>query len=386
MEVRLVLDIAKIEAEWELFEANIEFENSYKWYKNNLSVLSDTIYFFCVYEDEKLQAILPVHKIKKPIVWSFNNPIKFLNGENYHMDISYKSELPDKNYYLVTSPFGFQSGIINLNSFSKEKQIEMLDRLDSFVKIKMQEEKVSELYYLYVKNNAPLSSYYRNDSFQLPIIYDCVANTAWNSFDEFLEHEVVSAKWKSEIRRERRAFEKKKLKIEKIIEFKALANTLARLEGNLLTKYGYQDSVDLAYSENWYIGLNDTYGDKSYVYVVRNAEDKVLGFSLFIEDRNGKRMCAKAAGFDYECLPKNAYAYFNVVYYTPIEEAVKAQINSISFGCEMYEVKVKRGCKLAQYNLLAVFTESSAFHQLYDFDKAKSIYRAYMDKIGGAHA
>lgn len=385
MDIKIINDIGEIAEGWKSIQDNISFELSYDWYRNNLEVLSDDIFYICCFENNKLQVLLPIYHVKKDIIWSFNNPLKFLDGSNYLLNIPFdKSKLLFENqeYFLVTSPFGYQCDFININNCVSNNQKSIIIRaVDAKLKDEMKKRNVNNTFFLYVEENSLMDNFYKNSNFKIPIIYDCIANTNYVNFEDYLKQELYNPKDRREIKREERIFIEKGLKIDRINNFRDYIDILAKLEGNLLCKYGYSDSINFTYSKDWYYRLNKIYGDRSFIFIVKNNNGTIIGFSLFISDKNGKRIAAKATGFDYNLIPKNSYSYFNVVYYKPIRYAIENEVKQISFGCETYKAKIKRGCKLKQYNLICIFNKDSQFKKNYCFNETTQEYLNLMNKI-----
>ena len=68
-----------------------------------------------------------------------------------------------------------------------------------------------------------------------------------------------------------------------------------------------------------------------------------IGLCLALVD--GEDLHLRLAGFDYAAVGSD-FAYFNVVYYEPIEWGIRNGIRSYHFGTGTYRAKTARGCRL----------------------------------------
>lgn len=382
IKIEIIKKIEDIREIWKSLDDKIHFELGYDWYKNNQGVLSEETLYFTMFDKDKIIMIVPVHLVSKEIIWAFNNPIKFINGTNYNLDIELDHPGNEFKYLLITSPFGFKSDFINIDNFeAKDRKRYTEVMLNEIINFKKQEN-YDDIFFLYLNKLGSLQNELLNRRYKtIPIIFDCVANCKYLNFDEYLNSEIESPKQRREIRREIKAFYNAGFKIEIVNEFSNIADKLAYLEGELLVKYGYGKEVDLFYSKNWYKKLDKTYGEQSKVFIVKNEIEEIVGFSLFIFDRDMQSMSAKATGFDYSKIFKNSYCYFNIVYYEPINYAIENKIKRISFGCEMYDVKRKRGCKFEEYYLTFQDEYRKIFKNKERYDLARSMYQNYLEQF-----
>lgn len=82
--------------------------------------------------------------------------------------------------------------------------------------------------------------------------------------------------------------------------------------------------------------------DRSLVFLC-SIRGRPVGFSLFY--RWGRRLFARAAGFDYAATEGSA-AYFNLAFYLPIRRAIEECAESIWWGPASWEAKLLRGARL----------------------------------------
>ncbi|MER6704947.1 GNAT family N-acetyltransferase [Streptomyces fumanus] len=165
---------------------------------------------------------------------------------------------------------------------------------------------------------------------------DCHLPIQWGSFDEYLHS--FSAKRRSSIVRERRAFAEAGVTVERHGPG-VLGPELAALELQWRQKYGRQADLDETVAD--YRKLQEHVGDALSVFVARQR-GRTLGFMTFIVD--GPVWWARFPGFDYS-MAAEVYLYFNLLFYHPIELAIGEGVSSISYSMGSYETKCSRGCR-----------------------------------------
>lgn len=171
----------------------------------------------------------------------------------------------------------------------------------------------------------------RTHSYYLPI--------NWHSFEEYLSS--LKYKTRKNANREIKKLHKNNIKIDRLTEFKEFSTILSRLSSNLLSRY--EEKKTNYYSASFYENLNDNFTKGNAIVFVASKNNKILGYSLFL--RKGKNLDGFRCGFDYQIQEKNDYAYFNLVYYSPIKWAIQEGIKKIYYRYTNDKVKIKRGCK-----------------------------------------
>ncbi|MEE1831708.1 GNAT family N-acetyltransferase [Streptomyces sp. SP17KL33] len=79
------------------------------------------------------------------------------------------------------------------------------------------------------------------------------------------------------------------------------------------------------------------------LFTCRDAGGRLLSAMLAYEW--GQGLYARATATDYESLPRGSFAYFNVVYYEPIEYCLSHGLTSLYFGVGAMDTKRARGCQ-----------------------------------------
>lgn len=111
-------------------------------------------------------------------------------------------------------------------------------------------------------------------------------------------------------------------------------------------------------------------------------EQRPVAFALFYE-YNGVYYL-RPIGFDYSRL-NDEFCYFNLIFYAPIREAIRAGIKAIHYSMESYDAKLGRGCKLR--HLLAYVrplheTAGSLDQFMHLLDRGQ---RAYFSHVADRH-
>jgi hypothetical protein len=67
----------------------------------------------------------------------------------------------------------------------------------------------------------------------------------------------------------------------------------------------------------------------------------VIGYALSVTF--GDTLYVRECGFDHTSVPEKAYAYFNVLLYGPLEQAIAERLTVVDYGMGTLEVKLRRG-------------------------------------------
>ncbi len=123
-------------------------------------------------------------------------------------------------------------------------------------------------------------------------------------------------------------------------EFSSFSATkLTELLQNLNLKYNKDARTSGA---DFFEKINKYAGQKITLFLAKKNND-VVGFSLLF--RQGDFADSWMCGFNYAALTKTDYAYFNLVYYAPIQWAIKEGIRKINFRNSAERAKLESGCE-----------------------------------------
>ncbi len=102
----------------------------------------------------------------------------------------------------------------------------------------------------------------------------------------------------------------------------------------------YNRSIPL--KPDFFQRVKENFGDNAVINIA-TKEEKITGVN--IEFRKGNEAVIGYVGIDYK-YSQNDLTYFNIMYYKPINEAIKDGLKRIYFGKALYKTKSKRGCKI----------------------------------------
>ncbi|MFI2783647.1 hypothetical protein [Streptomyces sp. ALB3] len=137
-----------------------------------------------------------------------------------------------------------------------------------------------------------------------------------------------------------RKFDRAGLRLE-TAPLSACVDELAPLIGQTMDRY--DASLDLAEIRTFLQAQADHLDGLSTVFRVVDAEGGLVGGHIAFAWR--EMLYARVAGFDYT-RTKDAYEYFNAVYYGPLRHMERHGLNALHLGLSAVEAKVRRGARL----------------------------------------
>ena len=75
------------------------------------------------------------------------------------------------------------------------------------------------------------------------------------------------------------------------------------------------------------------------------CEDSLVGFVVLV--KRGDIGYLPWTGIDRKT-PARSGTYFNLVFYRPVEDAIRLRIKTLYFGRALYKTKVRRGCRVCR--------------------------------------
>ena len=165
----------------------------------------------------------------------------------------------------------------------------------------------------------------------------------WSSFDQYLMS--LNCKTRKNIKRELRQCSMNGVEISVVSDFGELSQVLSDLYLNLYCKYYSPDSpyFQYPYYDASFFSSLSRYGADKVVLFVASKNGKVVGFTLCMREK--EVLEGFKCGFDYSACAKNDYAYFNLLFYAPINWAIENGVKEVYYGTGMGESKMKRGCR-----------------------------------------
>jgi uncharacterized protein len=176
----------------------------------------------------------------------------------------------------------------------------------------------------------------------LPMGERCDMPVLWSDFDGYLR--ALPKKYRDEVKREINRMDERGL----VRSFRPLAADepeLLDLRCRLIAKY--DGSVNPADQAAIFDMIREHVKPEDITVFTVTAEDRLLSFSLFIQD--GPEWTVMLTGSAYDD-PDAGYGYFSAMFYQPIEQAPARGVRLLSYGYGTLDAKRRRGCQLSRYH------------------------------------
>jgi predicted N-acyltransferase len=164
-----------------------------------------------------------------------------------------------------------------------------------------------------------------------------VLDIEWSSFDDYLAH--LPRKTRKEFRRQiNRHSESGAVTTGAEVSQSDERRLLALLDGNALR----HSSLPFAFGPGFFEELQRALGPQARIYVTRR-DGAINAVVLVLHE--GRNAYVVAAGVD-QAATRDDYTYFQITYNSPIGDCIAGGCSHVFFGRGMYEIKVRRGCRL----------------------------------------
>jgi len=239
---------------------------------------------------------------------------------------------------ICTTPYGYVSSFVGAEGMANQVDVTkaILEAMDSICEAKQ----IPSLAFLYLPESQFLSTDLAQWGFQRISLYpDCFLDLEWESFDQYVKS--FRSKQRRNIRTEIKRFHSKGLQIQfyESFDLNTWIDELIRLEINVAAKYDHS-VLDSEVFRQWYKQVIGNMLGQARLFVAYK-ESQPVGFTLLLQ--KGNTYYVKLYGLDYDQADQS-FAYFNLVFYAPIQQAIAQGITRIYFGPGGYEAKLKRGC------------------------------------------
>lgn len=250
---------------------------------------------------------------------------------------------------IVYSPFSYHSGLL---TDQEEIDAALFDLIEKNIDDLCNKERISLSGFPYLSNKY---DFLIDRLLQMGYAKAFISATAyldiqWKSFDEYLQHLKTSGinmfkNAKKEINR----FKKSGVQVEIIDDYSSFSHEMIRMYNDLYCRYNKQTSCltprffELLAKEN----LTKA--------ITAHLNGRLIGFSLVIE--KGTLWDLKFSAHDFSA-QQRTHSYFNLMFYQPIELAIQAGIERITFGAGSLGAKLKRGCKTEPLFFMAKHRDS----------------------------
>ena len=177
----------------------------------------------------------------------------------------------------------------------------------------------------------------------------------WSSFDEYLNHlNTITHGAKKDVRRHISKNLKGSTRIE-IADRPGLigARLHELLEGNSLRYNGRPFS----FRAEFFGELKRNLGDDARIYTASKG-GAITAVNVMLR-RNGVAQMPMV-GVDHEAAGRD-FTYFNVALYRPIRDAISERVERIYYGRALYDLKARKGCRIANLSIYHKATGPSRF-------------------------
>lgn len=159
----------------------------------------------------------------------------------------------------------------------------------------------------------------------------------WKSFDEYLLHlKATSLNMFKNAKKEINRFKKSDVEVEVVDDFSSFSHDMIRIYNELFRRYNKQNSC---LTSQFFEVLSKENITRA---IIAHLNGRLIGFSLIIE--KGALWDLKFSAHDVS-EQQRTHSYFNLMFYQPIEIAIKEGIKRITFGAGSLGAKLRRGCK-----------------------------------------
>jgi uncharacterized protein len=160
----------------------------------------------------------------------------------------------------------------------------------------------------------------------------------WTDFEGYLT--TLPSSRRNKIRWERKQFGAAGFTTRVLHGASELDQATARLQLGLRERHGVSGSIEGILSD--YQNLQSNVDHRLRIFLCEK-DGVPVGLSLALV--NADQLHVRLAGFDYSAVGSD-FAYFNAVYYEPIEWGITHSIRTYFFGTGTYRAKTARGCRL----------------------------------------
>jgi uncharacterized protein len=165
-------------------------------------------------------------------------------------------------------------------------------------------------------------------------------DVAWTSFDDYLASLRKNAR--SAARAEIRRCHDAGIVISEITDVAPLASRLHALTDSHGSRL---NGTGVPFGPAFFPALKAALGPRAMFYGAYRLGE-LIGFVLMLRD--GETGHLSHVGMSES---KMSFAYFNLGYYQPIRDAISLGLKRLYFGIFLYDLKVRRGCKVLPASL-----------------------------------
>ncbi len=313
---------------------------TYGWFKT-LEKQKDFLinpFYITVYDNSKLVAFAPCFLDKRDEY--FLHGLYYLPFMKEILLIGNKLRLWQKHLLICYSPCCFRSKIMIKHSHSKREILSIVNRKIAEL-CKKERILFSSFSFVSEHDDRILFSLKKSGYFQLPWKSTFYVDINWSNFEEYLAD--LKYKDRKNIRREIRKSLENGIIVGERPNLDCMSEKLADLSSKLFQKYN--QGIQPLFGKSFFQSLSENARDSARLFAAEK-NGKLIGFLLLM--RHKDILDCFNCGFDYNFLSNTDFAYFSLVYYFPIEWAIRENISRIYYRISADNVKLRRGCSQEQ--------------------------------------
>lgn len=317
LSVTVTSDLADVEQPaWDRLatSSDARLYHSYRWLRAVHDDAGVEVHYVLAYDGDELVGALPIFDVAH-------------EGNDFYTPARHQSALTvDGHWLLAGTRRGYRNGLLG--------SADVLDPLLDTAMDIARERRARGLVWMFATTPTAAALRERGAGVAFETVDATITATSWDEYAAALPNRRLKA-----TRRERRRFEAAGYDVAEQ-PLAACWKRLATLVSHVQRKYGHSTTEEqmrdvLARQLEWLAG------DAMVLTLSRGGEIVAAGLNY----RFGDTLHGRMVGFDYPRLA-DAYEYFNLVYYLPIDRMNALGMRRLHLGIESETVKVERGAQL----------------------------------------
>ncbi|WP_433512862.1 GNAT family N-acetyltransferase [Nonomuraea sp. CA-143628] len=320
--------------DWDRLATGDDFYLSYRWLRtlDGDPYVSD--YYVLAHHDGALAGALPIYDIR-------------VEGSSFYAPRRHRQALTGGGRWLLAGGRRAHHSGILLSGDERERRSVLRALLAAGLRLAAERD-ARGLVWMFAPTRVARWLHAEGGSVAFDTVEACLTADGWDTYLAGL-----GGRRRKSTMRERRRFEQAAYDLAEQ-PLSECWQALATLVANLQQKYGYRTTPE---SMRRVLGSQAEFlDDESVAFTVRREGRLVAGA---LQYRFGDTLYARMIGFDYARLA-NAYEYFNLSYYLPVQYMERARLRRLHLGIESARVKAERGARLHPLWTVAVPCDGSA--------------------------
>ncbi|MEV0621904.1 GNAT family N-acetyltransferase [Nonomuraea sp. NPDC050404] len=342
------------QADWDRLADGDDFYLSYRWLLTLEGDPFASTYCVLARQDGVLVGALPVYDVR-------------VEGSGFYAPGRHRRALTGGGRWLVAGGRrGHHSGIL-LSGEEPRRRATLRALMEAGLRL-AGERQARGLVWMYAPTRVARWLHAEGASVAFDTVEACLVADGW---DEYLAG--LGGRRRKGTMRERRRFEQAGYDVAEQ-PLSECWPALAELVANLQQKYGHRTTTE---AMRRVLAPQAEYLDDDSVAFTVRWEGRLVAGAL--QYRFGDTLYARMIGFDYDRL-LNAYEYFNLSYYLPVQYMERTGLRRLHLGIESARVKAERGARLHPLWTVALPCDGSALDTAEHCVAERSAWRERYDE------